>query len=167
MQFSWSHLVAVSKWQSFTLWTSVISRSLWLLYYNSYSILSCHEMLWIVRLGVMGELMLLLFIVTHEFWRPQRAPLCFRGWGTQAKKTVTWGGKWEKPRALGRMSHVKCTFMKQRGCKWLWVTGLSSSAEGRTHPVLWVQGYKIGILRVWAYLWVCVIKTQWKEERYR
>lgn len=37
---------------------------------------------------VMGELMLLLFIVTHEFWRPQRVPLCSRGWGTQAKKRL-------------------------------------------------------------------------------
>lgn len=32
---------------------------------------------------VMGELMLLLFIVTHEFKRPQRVPLCSRCWGTQ------------------------------------------------------------------------------------
>lgn len=50
-----------------------------------------------VFMCVMGELMLLLFIVTHELRRPHRVLPSPGAGGLQgSEEIVTWGGKWGK-----------------------------------------------------------------------
>ena len=70
-----SHLEVPSKWQFFSFCYH------WLFYSNSYSTMPRDGMLWIVCLRVVGELMLLLFIVTHEFRRPQTVLVYSGCWG--------------------------------------------------------------------------------------
>lgn len=64
-----SHLEVPSKQQFFP-------SCCWLFYSNSYSTMPRDGMLWIVCLRAVGELMLLLFIVAHEFRRPQMVLIC-------------------------------------------------------------------------------------------